>query len=592
MDNSSANGKSSKICKYYATNGHCFYGENCQFVHAKGKVESPLSVDDSVISSSGGTAALLPGVANVPRQLKYGESRSTPSSPKKHQIAGQKPDQTNSVIRNFQRLQFDSPQMQQLQQNFHAPNMPKPFPEQSKKESPSFFVSQQIKMELQRQQAILRINAIDESLPANVDSYHTLSPLDDGKSQQNQGMFGYASSCYKALSSKDGQTYCLRRVHGYRSVNPKAVGMIEQWKKIQNTNIVPLIEVFTTKAFGDTSLVFVYAYYPGSETLLSRHFSPNSGASGATATGQFNQNAKPSHHPLWTPKHKYNIPVPAQNVIPERLLWNYIIQLTGAMRLVHSVGLACRIIDPSKILLIGNSRLRINCVGILDVLSNDANAGTPAAMSHYQQEDLIALGKLILALSCYSLDAIHHESIQQSLDFVAKSYSIDLKSLIWHLLSGQHPSSKQAPKSINDVMPVIGARFYSQLDALQGRYDILERELSKELENGRLLRILSKLGTILERPEFNLDPEWSETGDRYLLKLFRDYLFHQVTETGTPWIDLAHIVSCLNKLDAGSTERICLTSRDEQSILVVSYHDLKACMETAFNHLLSPGIRS
>ena len=45
-----------------------------------------------------------------------------------------------------------------------------------------------------------------------------------------------------------------------------------------------------------------------------------------------------------------------------------------------------------------------------------------------------------------------------------------------------------------------------------------------------------------------MDPEWSETGDRYLLKLFRDYVFHQVTDTGIPWVDLAHIVSCLNKV--------------------------------------------
>lgn len=47
---------------------------------------------------------------------------------------------------------------------------------------------------------------------------------------------------------------------------------------------------------------------------------------------------------------------------------------------------------------------------------------------------------------------------------------------------------------------------------------------------------------------FQKDPAWSETGDRYLLKLFRDHLFHQVTEAGTPWIDLSHIVSCLNKV--------------------------------------------
>lgn len=47
---------------------------------------------------------------------------------------------------------------------------------------------------------------------------------------------------------------------------------------------------------------------------------------------------------------------------------------------------------------------------------------------------------------------------------------------------------------------------------------------------------------------YNLDVQWSETGDRYMLKLFRDYLFHQVDETGAPWIDMAHIVQCLNKV--------------------------------------------
>ena len=27
-------------------------------------------------------------------------------------------------------------------------------------------------------------------------------------------MLGYVSSCYKAICSKDGFTYCLRRIHG------------------------------------------------------------------------------------------------------------------------------------------------------------------------------------------------------------------------------------------------------------------------------------------------------------------------------------------------------------------------------------------
>ena len=104
-----------------------------------------------------------------------------------------------------------------------------------------------------------------------------------------------------------------------------------------------------------TALVFVYSFFPGAETLLQRHFSP-------APNVPFQQGNRGSHHPLWTPKHKYVAPAPAQRVLPERLLWNYIIQLTGAIRCVHSIDLACRVIDPSKILLIGNSRYFLHFV--------------------------------------------------------------------------------------------------------------------------------------------------------------------------------------------------------------------------------------
>ena len=54
----------------------------------------------------------------------------------------------------------------------------------------------------------------------------------------------------------------------------------------------------------------------------------------------------------------------------------------------------------------------------------------------------------------------------------------------------------------------------------------------------------------------SLNPAWAETGDRYILKLFRDYLFHQVSEDGRPWLDMSHVVQCLNKLDAGAPEKV------------------------------------
>ena len=68
-----------------------------------------------------------------------------------------------------------------------------------------------------------------------------------------------------------------------------------------------------------------------------------------------------------------------------------------------------------------------------------------------------------------------------------------------------------------------------------------------ELENGRLVRLLCKFGFINERPEFARDPRWSETGDRYIIKLLRDYVFHQVDEHGNQVVNLGHVLTCLNK---------------------------------------------
>jgi len=65
---------------------------------------------------------------------------------------------------------------------------------------------------------------------------------------------------YKATHIKTGIHYCLRRIHGFRLQNTKCLSVVEMWKKLNHSNIVQLKEVFTTKAFGDNSLVFVYRY--------------------------------------------------------------------------------------------------------------------------------------------------------------------------------------------------------------------------------------------------------------------------------------------------------------------------------------------
>lgn len=63
-----------------------------------------------------------------------------------------------------------------------------------------------------------------------------------------------------------------------------------------------------------------------------------------------------------------------------------------------------------------------------------------------------------------------------------------------------------------------------------------------------------------------------------------------MSDEGNPWLDMAHIVQCLNKLDVGVPEKISLVSRDEQSVLVVSYAELKHCLDQSFGELASTSV--
>ncbi|XP_040023466.2 PAN2-PAN3 deadenylation complex subunit PAN3 isoform X1 [Gasterosteus aculeatus] len=470
---------------------------------------------------------------------------------------------------------------------------------QPKANAPSFFMADELRQELINRH-LITMAQIDHSentdVPSEVDSYHSLFPLEalpPPNRMQKTSNFSYMTSCYKAVNSKDDLPYCLRRIHGFRLVNTKCMMLVDMWKKIQHSNSVTLREVFTTKAFGDHSLVFSYDFHAGAETMFGRHFSDPAADSYFTkrkwgelvyrhneASITPDAHLQPSASNTWG---QHEPPPPRQHagLLPESLIWAYIVQLSSALRTIHTAGLACRVMDPSKILITGKTRLRVNCVGVFDVLTFDSSQTNHLAlMPQYQQADLVSLGKVVLALACNSLAGIQRENLQKAMELVSINYSSDLKNLILYLLTEQ-----SRLRSVNDIMPMIGARFYTQLDASQMRNDVIEEDLAKEVQNGRLFRLLAKLGTINERPEFQKDPSWSETGDRYLLKLFRDHLFHQVTEAGTPWIDLSHIVSCLNKLDAGVPEKISLVSRDEKSVLVVTYSDLKRCFDSTFQEL-------
>jgi PAB-dependent poly(A)-specific ribonuclease subunit 3 len=71
------------------------------------------------------------------------------------------------------------------------------------------------------------------------------------------------------------------------------------------------------------------------------------------------------------------------------------------------------------------------------------------------------------------------------------------------------------------------------------------------------------------------------------VKNLNDEVFHQADGAGYPIMDLGHVVTALNKLDAGDPEKIVLASRDGVSVMVVSFSDVARCLESAFHELCS-----
>ena len=447
-----------------------------------------------------------------------------------------------------------------------------------------FFMPDELRQDLQRKAEASRQVLPNSTLPGEIEYLHSLVPLDINN-QKNPTLFGYPTWVYKAVSSKDGNTYALRRLEGFRLTNERAIRCVQAWKRIDNAGVATILDAFTTRAFGDSSLIFVTNYHPLSRTLAEQHF---------TFTPKY---GRPAH-------------------VPEQILWGYIVQIASALKTIHANGLAARMIHPSKILVTSKDRIRLNACAILDVIHFDSSR----PLYDLQQDDLVQLGRLILSIASNNaaicnlnlnkepanahVAKLQLLDLQKTLENLSRAYSDRLKECVtWLLSPPAAPATPQSPtvpgtagtqvstKDIDLFLSGIASHVVRTMDSAFHSSDTLSTHLARELENGRLVRLLAKLNFINERPEYEGNAQWSETGERYYLKLFRDYVFHQVDANGHPAVDLAHVLACLNKLDAGSEERISLVSRDEQNVLVVSYKEIKRGLESAFQDLVKGGRR-
>ncbi|KIH87560.1 hypothetical protein SPBR_04680 [Sporothrix brasiliensis 5110] len=383
-------------------------------------------------------------------------------------------------------------------------------------------------------------------------SYHSLTALDTN-SHKVAGSFGRITWLYKAVASKNGKHYCLRRVENFRVSNENALRTAREWRRVSSGNVVTVHEAFTTRAFGDSSVVFAMDYFPLSVTLMQYHFPT------------------------------YGQTRPRGNVtIQETVLWGYFVQIANALSAIHSAGLAARSIDLTKIIRTGKNRIRLSGCAVQDVINYDPSR----RVIDLQQEDFIHFGEVMVSLATYTPPNELKKPLSH-LDPLPEIYSHDFKAAVKWLLTPA-ASTTAGPKTIDSLLTGIAPQVTRFFDMSLQENDGLYSLTSREVENGRIARLMMKLGTINERENYQRDASWAEHGPRYPLKLFRDYVFHQVDESGRPVVDAWHMISCLNKLDAGSNEVVRLSSRDGRTNLFVTYKELNKMVQRSFNDLIRP----
>lgn len=417
-------------------------------------------------------------------------------------------------------------------------------------------------------------------LPEFVHTYYALLPLELGAARVPVNA-PRGVHVYKARSSTDGAAAMLLRVAGAPpAASLQMVRAAEAWRRVRHAAIVELRELFSTRLFNAAANEVIVAYaFPGrAQSLQAVFLLP--------------------HRPAVAP-------------LPQDALWALTTQLLSAVAAAHQHGLACRgALDPTCLLVTGRNRVVLFGVGLADAFDVAGADHVPPAgatappMSGQAAEraaelrrlDLLALARVLLALALRANNGAVRNGIlllgaAPALDVLRSSavYAPPFAALVETLLAGAAHDGK---RTIDDALAVAAPRLSMELGAALSHADSLRHNLYDEFEAARHFRLLTLLTFVVERGGGGVEQSWAETGDRYLLQLFRDYVFHRVDANRAPLLDVAHVVECLARLDVGSPEQVLLASRDNSSLLVATYEELRRCLNSSINDLLQAGARS
>lgn len=383
------------------------------------------------------------------------------------------------------------------------------------------------------------------TLPDQVGDYHSLVPMDSTFTQPSK-VYDMPSYVYKATSNVNGVTYALRRLdfnnqaQYSQNINLRP---LMQWKKIRNPNVVKVHDAFTTVAFGtyEPVLSIVYDYYPLANTLQEQHI-----------TRKLGGKLEP---------------------ITEDLLWSYFIQISNALIEIHSHRLiAGSSLMLSKILVTNKGRVRLGAVGVDDVLEpRDKRDLEEAQLKDY---DLFKQTMFDLVKT-----TVPQIARQGSYDTVISKLSQASTPYSEEFIEALDAFSNLKDISLEDFFSeYLALRSLKVLSGFEDQADHMESQLTSEIENGRLFRLMAKLDLLVNLSE----KDKADNGSFYVIKLFQQFVFNSYDECGKPVVDLSRILYNLNKLDAGVDEKILLISAEEDSCIIVSYKEVKNIIELTF----------
>ena len=351
-----------------------------------------------------------------------------------------------------------------------------------------------------------------KALPWN---YTNAKLLSSSPQQQTRNEWGYPSQTFRVFNTTTSQFGCLRRLDHVKCMNPIICQQLLQssLSYLSGNKIPHVINLQTMTCPQKHTLYFVHDYLPKSTSLPQYLSSLN-------------------HHHHHTRHHHTNNWIVQYG---EPLAWKCLLQLSMSILIFHQeYNVPCRSLSSLHHLLVttktsqNNIIFHMSHVGMAEALEYEARK----SKLYLQQQDLLQLGNIIIQILLFGTNhrittTNHNNQDDDVFAWLLQQQQNNIsRDLLRVLHDGIYNNKDGGIERLYRVIQMFCPIPYvtQSYKASHNWMLFLERTTIQQYESTRLLKLLFKLAFINERPEFGYaDPRWSETGDCYVLKLFRDY---------------------------------------------------------------------